>query len=245
MNDMEIFVFKQKAVVDSRDVAKAVGRPHRQLLRSIQTIIGHMKHANTERKNVLSEKPEISERKSVPTANGKINISDFFIPSTYTDETGRTVPCYLCTRLGCDMIANKMTGEKGTLFTAAYVTKFRSMEQELSRREIQRAIKTPVRRSLTDAIRDSGENERMHGHAYDAYTNLAYKAAIGRTAAQIRKSAGVDRRADVVPLMSAEELAEVTKRKAQVATLLDCGMRYEAIREIMHPAERGRPHDKI
>lgn len=130
-------------------------------------------------------------------------------------------------------------------FKKALVREFFKARNELSRREIQRAIKTPVRRSLTDAIRDSGENERMHGHAYDAYTNLAYKAAIGRTAAQIRKSAGVDRRADVVPLMSAEELAEVTKREAQVATLLDCGMRYEAIREIVHPAERGRPHDKI
>ena len=130
-------------------------------------------------------------------------------------------------------------------FKKALVRGFFEARQELARREVQRALKAPVRRSLTDAIRDSGENERMHGHAYDAYTNLAYKAAIGRTAAQIRKSAGVDRRADVVPLMTAEELAEVTKREAQVATLLDCGMRYEAIREIMHPAERGRPHDKI
>ena len=130
-------------------------------------------------------------------------------------------------------------------FKKALVREFFKARQELARREAQRTVKAPVRRSLTDAIRDSGENERMHGHAYDAYTNLAYKAAIGRTAAQIRKSAGVDRRADVVPLMSAEELAEVTKREAQVATLLDCGMRYEAIREIMPPAERGRPHDKI
>lgn len=130
-------------------------------------------------------------------------------------------------------------------FKKALVRGFFEARQELARREVQRALKAPVRRSLTDAIRDSGENERMHGHAYDAYTNLAYTAAIGRTAAQIRKSAGVDRRADVVPLMSAEELAEVTKREAQVATLLDCGMRYEAIREIMHPTERGRPYDKI
>ena len=135
MKELDIFVFKQKAVVDSRDIAEAVGRPHRQLLRSVQTMIGHMKHYNaqskngfsekvkiTECKSVLSEEPEISERKSVPAANGKINVSDFFIPSTYTDETGRTLPCFLCTRLGCDMIANKMTGEKGTLFTAAYET---------------------------------------------------------------------------------------------------------------------------
>ena len=180
-------------------------------------MIGHMKHANTERKSVLSEQL-------------KINTSDFFIPSTYTDETGRTLPCYLCTRLGCDMIANKMTGEKGTLFTAAYVTKFRRMEKELARREAQRAVKAPVRRSLTDAIRDSGEAQRMKGYAYNAYTNLIYKAATGKTAAQIRKTAGADQRADVVLLLTADELAEVTKREAQVTTLLDCGMRYEAIK---------------
>lgn len=118
-------------------------------------------------------------------------------------------------------------------FKRCLVRGFFEARQELSRREVQRAIKAPVRRSLTNAIRDSGENERMHGHAYDAYTNLAYKAAIGRTAAQIRKSAGVDRRADVVPLMSAEELAEVTKRESQVTTLLDCGMRYEAIKAVL------------
>ena len=118
-------------------------------------------------------------------------------------------------------------------FKKALVRGFFEARKELSRREIERAVKAPVRRSLTDAIRDSGENERMHGHAYDAYTNLAYKAAIGRTAAQIRKSAGIDRRADVVPLMSAEELAEVTKRESQVTTLLDCGMRYEAIKAVL------------
>lgn len=217
MKELEIFTFKQKPVVDSRDVAEAVKRQHAHLLRSIQTMIGHMEKANSESKNGLA-------------ASERINISDFFITSVYTDEQGKERPCYFCTRLGCDMIANKMTGEKGTLFTAAYVTKFRRMEKELAQREAQRAVKAPVRRSLTDAIRDSGEAQRMKGYAYNAYTNLIYKAATGKTAAQIRKAAGADQRADVVLLLTADELAEVTKREAQVTTLLDCGMRYEAIK---------------
>lgn len=118
-------------------------------------------------------------------------------------------------------------------FKKALVREFFKARNELSRREIQRAIKTPVRRSLTDAIRDSGETERMKGHAYDAYTNLIYKTAIGKTAAQVRKSAGVDRRADAVSLLTADELAEVTRREAQVCTLLDCGMKYKAIKTVM------------
>lgn len=118
-------------------------------------------------------------------------------------------------------------------FKKALVRGFFEARNELSRREIQRAIKTPVRRNLTDAIRDSGEAERMKGHAYDAYTNLIYKTAIGKTAAQVRKSAGVDRRADAVSLLTADELAEVTRREAQVCTLLECGMKYKAIKTVM------------
>lgn len=123
-------------------------------------------------------------------------------------------------------------------FKKALVREFFEARQELARREAQRAVKAPVRRSLTDAIRDSGEAQRMKGYAYNAYTNLIYKAATGKTAAQIRKANGTDRRADVVLLLNAHELAEVTKREAQVCTLLDCGMRYDEIKAVL---TRGGP----
>ena len=118
-------------------------------------------------------------------------------------------------------------------FKKTLVRGFFNARQELARREVQRAVKLPVRRSLTDAIRDSGENERFHGHAFAAYTNLIYKAVTGRSASKIRKDAGLPRGADVVPLLSADTLALVTRREAQVATLLDCGMRYEGIKTVL------------
>ena len=126
-------------------------------------------------------------------------------------------------------------------FKKALVREFFKARQELARREAQRAVKAPVRRSLTDAIRDSGEAQRMKGYAYNAYTNLIYKTATGKTAAQIRKAAGADHRADVVLLLTANELAEVTKREAQVTTLLDCGMRYDAIKTVL---EGWETHDR-
>lgn len=198
-------------------------------------MIGHMKHYNAQSKNGFSEKVKITERKSVPAANGKINVSDFFIPSTYTDETGRTLPCFLCTRLGCDMIANKMTGEKGTLFTAAYVTKFRRMEKELATRHALREVGKPVQRELTDAIRDSGEAQRMHGHAFNTYTNLIYRAALGQTAPQIRKARNAPKDAHAVDYLTSDELRAVEKKKRLVTDLLDDGYSYEAIRSIVHP----------
>lgn len=96
--------------IDSRDVAEAIGKEHRHLIRDIRNyaeIIGNSNEPN-------------------------FGLVDFFIPSTYTDSKGEQRPCYLLTKKGCDMVANKMTGEKGVLFTAAYVTAFEKMREAVS-----------------------------------------------------------------------------------------------------------------
>lgn len=63
--------------------------------------------------------------------SAKLHTGDFFIEDTYKNENNQSYPCYLLTRKGCDMVANKMTGEKGILFTAEYVTQFEEMENQL------------------------------------------------------------------------------------------------------------------
>lgn len=64
----------------------------------------------------------------IPTlANNEIVVSDYFIESSYKDASGKENKCYEVTKLGCDLLANKMTGEKGILFTAKYVKKFNQM----------------------------------------------------------------------------------------------------------------------
>ena len=55
----------------------------------------------------------------------QMGLSDFFIPSTYRDSSGKENKCYEVTKLGCDFLANKFTGEKGVLFTARYVKRDR------------------------------------------------------------------------------------------------------------------------
>lgn len=67
--------------------------------------------------------------------------SEFFIASTYTDSTGRKLPCYECTKKGCEMIANKMTGERGVLFTAAYINRFHEMERQLMPQSLPEALR--------------------------------------------------------------------------------------------------------
>ena len=60
-----------------------------------------------------------------------LGASDYFIPSTYKDESGKENKCYKVTKLGCDFLANKFNGEKGIVFTARYVKRFTDMEKAI------------------------------------------------------------------------------------------------------------------
>jgi len=107
MNSLQIINHNGTFAVGSREVAEMVEKNHAHLLRDIQGYIGFM------------------------ATNPDLDSLNFFIPSAYQDAKGEVRPCYLITKKGCDMVANKMTGEKGIIFTAMYVTKFDEMENAL------------------------------------------------------------------------------------------------------------------
>lgn len=135
MNELSIIHKNGVDVIDSREVAEVIGKPHNDLMKSIRNYAEILVKA-TERKSALSESSSESNEPNFGLAEkstaGNFSLSDFFIPHTYTDSTGRTLPCYLLTKKGCDMVANKMTGEKGVLFTAAYVTAFEKMRETVT-----------------------------------------------------------------------------------------------------------------
>lgn len=118
MTELTVFQHDTVDVVDSRQVAEMIGKRHDHLLRDIQG------YCDIIEKNGL---PKNGESAGQP----KFGPSDFFIPSTYINSQNKEQPCYLLTKKGCDMVANKMTGEKGVLFTAAYVTAFEAMRQHI------------------------------------------------------------------------------------------------------------------
>ena len=57
----------------------------------------------------------------------------FFTGSEYTDKSNRQKPCYLVTKKGCEFIAHKLTGIKGTEFTAKYINRFHEMEDAIQK----------------------------------------------------------------------------------------------------------------
>lgn len=108
MNKLQLINENGKIYVDSRQVAEMIGKRHDHLMRSIDGYV-----------EVLGQNP-------------KLGADNFFVKSSYQAGTGKTYPCYKLTRKGCDMVANKLTGEKGVLFTAEYVTRFEEMEKQLN-----------------------------------------------------------------------------------------------------------------
>ncbi len=106
MNEFKITNINGVETVDSRQVAEAVGKEHKELLKNIRKYSEYL-------------------------TESKISLSDFFVESSYTDSTGRNLPCYNVTRKGCEMIANKITGQKGVVFTAMYVNAFHDMEEKV------------------------------------------------------------------------------------------------------------------
>ena len=109
LNKLQIFNYQGINVTDSRQVAEKIGKEHKNLLRDIQ---GYAK--------VIEDSSKLSRQ-------------NFFIESTYQNSQNKTQPCYLLTKQGCEMVANKMTGEKGILLTAEYVQAFNKMEQHIPR----------------------------------------------------------------------------------------------------------------
>lgn len=112
-------------VVESREVARMVDKRHDHLIRDIE---GYIK--------VISNNPTLGT-------------SNFFIESSYKQAgNGKENKCYLLTKQGCEMVANKMTGEKGVLFTATYVQAFNQMETALQQRPMDSyMIEDPVKRA--------------------------------------------------------------------------------------------------
>lgn len=96
----------EQKFIDSREVAEMVGKQHNELLKDIR-------------------------RYSEQLGEGKIPQSDFFTESTYVNSQNKKMPCYQVTKKGCEFIAHKLTGVKGTEFTAKYINRFHEMEDAI------------------------------------------------------------------------------------------------------------------
>lgn len=102
----QLTTIQNNQTLDSREVAEMVGKEHSNLMKDIRRYIAQSNEV-------------------------KIDLVEFFQETSYQDGKGETRPCFEVTRKGCEFIANKLTGVKGTEFTAKYINRFHSMEETI------------------------------------------------------------------------------------------------------------------
>lgn len=182
--------------LDSRAVAEMVEKKHYNLIRDI--------------KGYVDELTEL-----------KIEFSDFFRESIYKDSTGRTLPRYLVTKKGCEFIAHKLTGIKGTEFTARYINRFHDMEETIREGIPQKQKPDKTKKEKLPSVNMMVKNIREALH--DAGVDSKYIAA---EVVRIYSDSGYPVN---VPLIS------------DVPKLWDCT---SMAKELGIYSESGRPHDK-
>ena len=182
--------------LDSREVAEMVGKEHKNLMRDVRSYVS-----------------ELNQLKIEPV--------DFFRENTYKDGKGEKRPCYDITKKGCEFIAHKLTGIKGTEFTARYINRFHDMEETIREGILQKQKPDKPKKEKLPSVNMMVKNIKEALH--DAGVDSKYIAA---EVVRIYSDSGYPVNA---PLIS------------DVPKLWDCT---NIAKELGIYSESGRPHDK-
>lgn len=179
--------------IKSIEVAEMIDKKHKNLLADIRG------YAN-----------ELAELKIQP--------GDFFTESTYKDANNQSRPCYNVTKKGCEFIAHKLTGVKGTEFTARYINRFHDMEntirEGIPQKKADKKEKLP---SVNQMVKN------IKGALHDAGVDSKYIAA------------------EVVRIYSDNGYPVKVPVISDVPVLWDCTT---IAKELGIMSNSGRPHDK-
>lgn len=180
--------------ISSIEVAEMVSKKHSELLKDIRRYEEQLNEVN-------------------------IPFVEFFRESTYKDGKGEMRPCYNVTKKGCEFIAHKLTGVKGTEFTAKYINRFHDMEDTI--REGIPQKKSSDKKEKLPSVNQMVKN--IKGALHDAGVDSKYIAA------------------EIVRIYSDNGYPVKVPVISDVPTLWDCTT---MAKELGVLSESGRPHDK-
>ena len=112
----ELMINKRVETIESIEVAKMMDKEHKEIMWMID---------GNKKRGIVGIKPTIE-------LSADLHLSDYFIENTYKDSMNRNKRCYSVTKMGCELLANKLTGEKGILFSARYVKRFNEMQNVIN-----------------------------------------------------------------------------------------------------------------
>lgn len=194
-------------VVTSLDVAETFEKLHKDVLESIRSIQSDLSTAE---------------------------FSALFYEGEYKASNGKKNPMYYMNRDGFTLLAMGYTGEKAMRFKLAYINQFNQMEELLKGKLIEREKGIVVRQAFTKALKESGEDERMHGNGYSNYTDhIVYKQVFGMRAKELREKYGIGKKDNLRDCFTQEELGQVQNAEMLVSSLMEYGWGFNEIKDFV------------
>ena len=126
---------------------------------------------------------------------------------------------------------------KAVEFKKQLVKEFFKMKGFIDSKKIVRAIGLETRKTLTDSIKESGENERMHGKGYSNYTRLVYSitglSEQFKEYKKVCKDMGI--KADFRSDLTTSELERVELAESLIKPMLKLEKEYSEIKKTLEP----------
>ncbi len=168
---------REVARVDSRFVARFFEKNHRDVLRSIHSMLEPDSGFST----------DFTERN--------------FALSSYRDSSGRSLPCYALTRDGFTALAMGFTGKKAAQFKEMYIRRFNEMEKFIctlvSAREQFPKLTAQIRMLHPDAKPYHYVNE----------CDMLNRIVLGMSARQFREAHGLKKGQSIRPYLRDDQIA--------------------------------------
>lgn len=178
MDDMGIFASKNDVVlVDSRWVAKAFEKEHKNVLKNIDDILA----------------PESGYSEEF----GRLN----FQPTSYKDSWNRKQRCYAITRDGFCLLVMGFTGKKAARFKEAYINRFNQMEEQL-KNLVSARIEFPL---LMEQVRLAHEAPKPYHYSNEA--DMLNRIVLGMTASKFREKHALKKDERIRPHLRPDQIA--------------------------------------
>lgn len=170
------------------------------------------------------------------------DIDSFGLSASYQAESTGGRPEEIFT-LNEEQATFLMTLMKNTPVVVAFkkelVRQFFAIRRELVQRQVNRAKLLPSRRDMTNAIRDCVPESPHKAMWYKHYTDLAYCAAFGKSASQLRKERNAPKKATAADYLTAEELDCIEHITKQIGVLVEMRLDYQHIKSmVLNPVLR-------
>lgn len=180
---------KDVPYVDSRYVAEMFNKEHKNVLQDIR--------------NLLSVKDGLTEEFS------RLN----FQPSKYTNQRGKTYPCYKLTKDGFTMLVMGYNTDKALKFKEMYIKRFNEMESFISTLQLARADFPTLTDNLKLAYGDDAKP-----YTYSNECNMINKIVLGMSTQKFKKDNNIQDKS-IRPYLTEEQIKQIDELQ-----LMDSGL---------------------